>query len=281
VKILRIFPSRTNATPNDELCRFDVPGFFDPPECDEIHISVTFTWDIKRARELYFSWQQVHPVVRIGGPALGDPGGEFVSGRYLKPGCVITSRGCINHCSYCMAQKREGYIRTLPIPEGFNIMDNNILATPIEHFESVIEMLRKQKQKAIFTGGLEAGLLTQWHADQLRSTMPERLYFANDRPGDLEKLQSASAKMFNAGFTKRHLYCYVLIGYKNDTVPEAEKRLIATWEAGFMPYAMLFRNEQGETRYVEWKRFQRLWTRPAIVRNRMKFTPCILPQKPV
>lgn len=43
-KIIRVFPTRTNATPNDELARIrETPSLFD--EADEVHISVTFTWD--------------------------------------------------------------------------------------------------------------------------------------------------------------------------------------------------------------------------------------------
>ena len=45
-KILRIFPTKTNVTPDDDLVRIrELPGLFD--EADEIHISETFTWDRK------------------------------------------------------------------------------------------------------------------------------------------------------------------------------------------------------------------------------------------
>ena len=44
-KIIRVFPTKTNATPDDELVRIhEVPSLFD--EADEVHISVAFTWDI-------------------------------------------------------------------------------------------------------------------------------------------------------------------------------------------------------------------------------------------
>ena len=45
---------------------------------------------------------------------------------------------------------------------------------------------------------------------------------------------------------------------------EAEKRLKQTIRAGFVPYAMLYRDEAGETDQ-EWRRFQREWCRPMIV----------------
>ena len=50
---------------------------------------------------------------------------------------------------------------------------------------------------------------------------------------------------------------------------QAEKRLIDTWRAGFFPYAMLFRDENGETN-EDWRQFQRLWVRPQIVYSNLK-----------
>jgi hypothetical protein len=32
--------------------------------------------------------------VKVGGPAFSAPGGDFIPGRYMKRGYVITSRGC-------------------------------------------------------------------------------------------------------------------------------------------------------------------------------------------
>jgi len=55
-KILRIFPRRTNATPDDLDVRINTtPTLFD--EADEVHISVAFTWDIPRAEWLENQWK--------------------------------------------------------------------------------------------------------------------------------------------------------------------------------------------------------------------------------
>lgn len=76
-----------------------------------------------------------------------------------------------------------------------------------------------------------------------------------------------------AGFTtaSHALSCYVLIGYKNgsfiDTFEKAEKRLIDTMKAGFVPFAMLYRDKLGRAN-PEWEPFQRLWSRPAIIASR-------------
>ena len=122
-KIARVFPRRTNASPKDALAFFDVPGMF-PVEVDEVHISVAFTWDIPRAERLAKTWEKMAPV-KLGGPALGAAGEDFTPGMYLKPGYVITSRGCPNRCWFCSVPKREGSLRELPITEGNNVLDDN------------------------------------------------------------------------------------------------------------------------------------------------------------
>lgn len=43
---MRVFPRRTNATPDDEMVRIGEPTLFD--ECDEVHVSVAFDWDKER-----------------------------------------------------------------------------------------------------------------------------------------------------------------------------------------------------------------------------------------
>ena len=43
-----------------------------------------------------------------------------------------------------------------------------------------------------------------------------------------------------------------------------DKAILRLQEAGFMPYAMLYRDDAGKVD-SEWKKFQREWLRPAIV----------------
>jgi len=142
VKIIRVFPRRTNATPTDELAFCGSPDLL-TPGADEIHISVTFTYDIPRAEQLATEWKYVGPV-KLGGPAFGQASGEFVPGRYLKHGYVITSRGCPNSCWFCSVPKREGNTRELKITEGWNVLDDNLLACA-----DVFEMLSRQKEKKV------------------------------------------------------------------------------------------------------------------------------------
>jgi hypothetical protein len=51
--LVRVFPRRNKATPDDPLAFFEPPDMF--VEADEVHIDCTFTQDKAKAGELYKS----------------------------------------------------------------------------------------------------------------------------------------------------------------------------------------------------------------------------------
>lgn len=264
-KIIRVFPSRTKGTPIDDDVRIDEePGFFD--KADEIHISVTFTWDLKRAEQLAKAWETVAPV-RVGGPALGDPGGEFTPGLYLKKGYAITSRGCNNKCSFCYVPPREGRVRELEIKPGRLLQDNNILQCSEGHIRAVFAMLKKNKPCEL-TGGLEASILKPWHCKLISELKPHQAFLAYDTPGDREPVADAVSSLLSAGFKKSGLRVYVLIGFPGDTFEAADERLKFVYKTGAAPSSMLWRTEDGKTPYA-WQKFNRVWARVSISRARM------------
>jgi hypothetical protein len=267
-RIIRVFPRRTAATPDDELVRVAAgPGLFD--EADEVHVSVTFSWDLPLAEKLAKDWAPVAPV-RIGGPATGEAGGEFIPGMYVKRGYALTSRGCPNICWFCSVPKREGPLRELTITDGYNLLDDNLLACSDDHIMRVFAMLaagKKQYRKPVeFTGGLEAKRLQSWHVEALRELRPKQMFFAYDTPDDLEPLQRAGRMLLDAGWTtaSHTLRAYVLCGYPKDSFDAAERRMRETQEAGFMPMAMLYRDKSGK-RTTEWMRWQKQWARPVLI----------------
>jgi len=265
MKIARVFPRITKATPTDELVFTDCPPMF-MPEIDEVHVSVVFTYDMKHAEWLAMQWRSVGVPVKMGGPAYNAPGGDFIPGLYLKEGYTITSRGCHNNCWFCAVPKREGKLRELTIHDGWNVLDDNLLACSNEHVEAVFKMLARQERNPEFTGGLEAKILKKWHAKRLHEIKTKRMYFAYDTSDDYEPLVNAGRLLQGAGFKmSSHIACcYVLIGYKGDTFGKAEKRLKDTIKAGFVPYAMLFKDQAGNVD-ADWAKFQREWCRPIIV----------------
>ncbi len=293
MKLIRVFPRKTKATPRDTLAYFADParGRSAEPdlyvEADEVHVSVSFTWDRAEAERLARLWKRIAPV-KIGGVGWrspefphGDPGAEFVPGRYVREGYLFTSRGCPRRCWFCSVHLRDPEARLLPIQDGWNILDDNLLACPRHHVEAVFAMLRRQKRRVCFTGGLEARSLEDYQVGLLADLKPAPAMFWAYDPGDAyETLASASRRLIAAGFrpSSHRLQCYVLIGYSypndpthriRDTFDKAEKRLNDMKALGFTPYAMLYRPEgDGSENWrpdPEWKTFQRAWMRPAII----------------
>jgi hypothetical protein len=272
MKIIRVFPRRTNATPIDDWAHIGSPDLFSiQKEPDAVHISVTFSWDLPAAERLAKEWAQIAPV-EIGGPATGQAGGDFTPGMYLKKGYVIMSRGCPNRCWFCGVWRREGTsVRELPITEGWNVLDDNLLACSDRHIKAVFAMLARQGRRPYFTGGLEAARLKQWHVNELVTLKTARMFFAYDTPNDREPLYEAGKMLQAAGFKFCHpLRAYVLIGYPGDSSEKAEARLYDCMKAGFMPMAMLYRGDKTGERDSAWVKFAWSWIRPAAIAAKYK-----------
>jgi hypothetical protein len=164
--------------------------------------------------------------------------------------------------------------RELAIADGWNILDDNLLACSRPHVEAVFAMLRRQGRRVEFTGGLEALSLEDYQVGLLADLKPRpNCFFAYDPGDEFETLQSAARRLLDAGFTARshRLRCYVLIGHPKDRFTEAEQRLRNIARLGFTPHAMLWRPNDAIPSQLkwrpsaEWKGFQRLWARPAII----------------
>jgi len=271
MKPIRVFPRRTLATPDDEDVRFGPPGLFD--QADEVRVSVTWTWDKPRAEHLADQWRMITSNVQVGGPAYDDPGGEFTPGMFLKHGYTITSRGCPNNCWFCSVPKREGTVRELEIHDGHILQDNNILACSEDHVRRVFAMLSRQRNPIVLSGGIEAKLLQSWHVDELARLRLQSLWMAYDTADDYEPLIVASRLLREAGLikpTSHVVSCYVLVGYRKDTIEKAEKRLTDVMHLGIRPFAMLYNKAEGREDRQVWNQFARTWANSIIVGSRMR-----------
>ena len=271
--MIRVFPRRTKWTPIDVFAFVGDPPLSLPQKIDPVRVSVTFTWDIPEGQRLVRSWSRFSDDVQIGGPAFGDPGGEFTRGQFVKFGVVVTSRGCPKHCEFCLVPKREGGIRELRIMEGHNVFDNNLLACSRDHIEMVFDMLRRQKEAAHFTGGLDKTLLQPWHIDLLKSIRFKRAWFALDSELGFPALERAADLL--SDFSREKKYCYALVGYEHETPAEAEARLIRIFRLGFMPFSMLYRGPLGVHKMSPdpaWRALVRKWCNPARYKAFMKGT---------
>lgn len=262
VKILRVFPRRNSYTPDDDLAVVGDPGLF-MPVADEVHVSCCFTWDRPEAERLFKSWRRYFPVARLGGPAYDDPGGRFTPSLYVREGVTITSRGCPRNCVWCHVPRREGRLRLLEIKPGNVVQDNNLLACPRPHVEAVFRMLESQTSIQ-FHGGLDARCLEEWHVDwfEANARRIKALWFAEDS-GDPQPIERAGRMLAGVQYWKRR--CYVLVGFRDETVEQAEARLRRVWDAGLLPFAQFYRGPGERAKTEKWRRLQRRWCRPALL----------------
>ena len=266
--MIRVFARKTKWSPTDELAFYARPPLF-VRNWDKnmlVMVSATFTWDIDNAYELAKAWSLHFDNVQVGGPAFGDPGGEFVPGRFIKEGVTITSRGCPKRCPWCFVPKREGKLRELKIQPGYIVNDNNLLACSQGHILAVFDMLSHQRKGAQFNGGLDIDYLKPWHVELLKGIRVKEIWVACDDQAGLKRLDKAVDLLADFSINKKR--CYVLIGHDNETLAEAEARCAAVYEKGFLPFAQLFKDAHHEKEYSkEWRDLARKWSRPAIYRS--------------
>ena len=264
-RIIRVFPRKTSYTPEDDYVFIGMPPFI-IPEHDEVHVSCTFTWDKAECEELAYQWEgRTNKPVKLGGVAFGSEVEGFEQGLYVKSNIIFTSRGCNNHCGFCMVPRLEGKLRELPVVEGNVIQDNNFLQTSRAHKNKVFDMLRHQKQ-ICFKGGLESELIDDHFINGITSLKIKELWLACDRDATIPKMQKAVAKLTKAGFNRNKIFCYCLSYGKDMEKDEARARAI--WDAGAMPFVQLFRDySDTKTEYsADWNRWQRMLSRPALTR---------------
>lgn len=269
-RIARVFPRRTNMTPDDDDAFVGEPPL-GCPEYDEVHISVSFTWDIDRSHYLARQWKP-YGKVKVGGPVFDNSQGDFVPGRYVKKGVTITSRGCPNKCWFCLVPKRnDGMLIELPIKPGRIIQDDNLLACSKGHIEAVFDMLKNQSQIE-FRGGFEALRVTPRIVEKLTHLRIHSIWLSYDTLEDEDPLRCAIENL-KTYFSREKIRCYVLIGYPGDTISKAEERLKRAWQMGTLPFSMRYRkpersmNKSFVFHEREWNRLTWKWSRPAVIKS--------------
>ena len=244
MKIIRVFPEKTNYTPIDDYVFIGMPPFI-IPEHDEVHISCAFTWDREYAKELKFQWEgRTDKPVKLGGVAFNSPVDDFIQGLYVKSNVIFTTRGCNNNCPWCIVPKQEGKLRELPICQGNIIQDNNFLQASRQHKEKVFDMLRTQKG-ICFKGGLEPGLIDDHFIDSITSLKIKELWLACDTNSSIPLFKKASSLIL----TLKISYSYSVVSSKtlgsalNDTiVPEISSEhspIIFKGSTDFPPHSNL------------------------------------------
>ncbi len=205
-----------------------------------LYVSIPFTWNLLEVKEMLrqrsFFWDKAI----LGGPAIalnsnGFRDMEHVSiGPWHMPGILQrvnplatkTTMGCVRRCEFCAVPKIEspyfkrGFKELEDWPDLPVLIDNNLLAASKKHFNRVIDRLKKHKlpldgngSTADFNQGIDARLLTKFHAERIAEIKRPLVRLAFDSWGSKDKWISAFEILRKAGLPKRSIRSYVLIGF--------------------------------------------------------------------
>ncbi len=230
---------------------------------DTAMVSVVFSWDLPKAREVARYYQSRGFDVQAGGPAVTmqpealadvatvDPQAQVHALQHHNPRATFTSRGCIRSCPFCAVPRLEGNLVELP-DEAWEpkplICDNNLLACSMAHFDHVIDRLQAANVKGVdFNQGLDPRLLTPYHARRVAELDLSRVRLAWDDVGQEVRFIKAWETLHKAHIPKRTIGVYCLIGF-DDTPEDALYRLKTVADLGSLPYPMRYQPVTAKTR---------------------------------
>lgn len=223
--------------------------------CEKAYLSAIFTYDLTALCVDALNLKSAGIEVEIGGPAptampkyveqtcgikphLGlDDRFEFIRGNFQM---VFTSRGCRNHCSWCIAPKIEPEHREyddFPIPVGKNpwLGDNNLLSTSLKHQQLVVKKLKGVHNLDI-NSGFESPLFTEEHYQLYSQLDLESFRLAFDSMKVESDFTRAVKILKTHAVDYRRILVYVLIGFPGSTYEDAVYRLEQVRGLGCSPY---------------------------------------------
>lgn len=188
--------------------------------------SVPFTWQLPQVREAIGSLP-----AKVGGPAtllipdyFQDMPNVIVGGSYpgmlqrMNPLATRTTVGCPRRCDFCGIGK--GFIESGGLQELKDwpdlpiICDNNLLASSESHFIRVIDRL-VQWGWADFNQGLDARLLTEFHAKQLARVKKPMVRLALDSMKYKNSWERGYETLRRAGIAKANIRSYCIVAFED------------------------------------------------------------------
>jgi hypothetical protein len=227
-------------------------------DADALCISVVFTWFLPRAKQYA---DAMHPRrVRIGGPAV-DLMPYFFFGSHAEIGgdypgvlqrfnhlATRTSLGCPRECDFCsvpmVAAKKSLALSGKRItaladwPDLPVLADDNLLFTPMAHFDRVCDRLEKWGW-CDFNQGIDCRVLSDYHAERIARIKRPKVRMALDSMAVSESWDRAFEKLRRAGIAKHNIHTYCLMAH--GTTPDECWQVCRFVEAhGVKPYPMWF-----------------------------------------
>lgn len=253
---------------------------------DEIKITSLFTWAWRPVWEAVAFYRALFPraVISLGGiyatlmpdHAKGSgadqvkvgldrdaedlmPDYDLVPEWHRDRGASImfSHRGCIRKCDFCAVPKLEGKpfqihhnsrVAHLVHPEHKRVIlwDNNVLGE--SHWRDLFAELRELKVEVDFNQGLDARLVTEEVAHEIKTLNIPTIRFAYDFPGMRKGMERAITNLRAANLGRHrygHICCYVLYNYR-DTPQDLFERIRDLLAWGIAAYPMRYQPLSGE-----------------------------------
>ena len=203
------------------------------------YLSIPFTWLLPKAQRIINQRDAFIDRWIVGGPAVRLMP-EFLRGasshtdehectnngilQRVNPDATRTTLGCPNKCGFCGIGKGllEGgtFHELSDWPNRPTLIDSNLLAASRRHFDRVIDRLIALGT-ADFNQGLDARLLTPYHAKRIAEIPKVIVRLALDSDGYREPWADAVATLLAAGIPKSRIRSYVLCGFRG--TPESDR----------------------------------------------------------
>lgn len=194
-----------------------------------LKISIPFTWALEAARDIIIDTRLLHDRVIVGGPGVYlRPNffrsyGNVIVGhdepgvlQRVNPMATRTTVGCIRRCAFCAIGTGKveagGFEELEDWPDLPIIADNNLLAASQPHFDRVIDRLIIW-ERADFEQGLDARLLTDYHAQRIAQIKDPMVRLALDSMQYADQWENAFATLRRARIAKHRIRSYALIAH--------------------------------------------------------------------
>jgi hypothetical protein len=231
-----------------------------------VFASIVFTWQLPTVRKMARLYAD--RTITVGGPAVEAMPDYFADAPNVVKGAPLpgvlqrfnplatrTSTGCKYDCSFCSVRQREGELKELADwPDLPVIVDNNLLACSLPHFDKVIDRLKKHPD-VDFNQGVDCRHITEYTAKRLAEVPRAIIRLALDNAKRKPAWEAAFELLRTAGISKSRIRSYAVIADTSvlnytSTPDEAWERCLWIEEHGVKPLPMWFHETHALTHNV-------------------------------